>query len=69
MTHHTVELEDSRPFTIQPQRLGPVASDELQIMVEEMIANDVITPCQSPWASPVMLVDTKDGTKRFCVDY
>ena len=38
-------------------------------MVRDMEKQGVVRPSCSPWASPVVLVLKKDGTKRFCVDY
>jgi len=34
-----------------------------------MLANDIIEPTASPWASNVVIICKKDGTYRFCVDY
>ena len=34
-----------------------------------MLASGVILPSTSPFASPIILVKTKDGTWRLCVDY
>ena len=38
-------------------------------LLDEMLQKDVIQPSASPWASPVVLVQKKDGTMRFCIDY
>lgn len=48
------------PFTLRPQ---------VDKLVQEMLAQGVIQPSSSPWASPVVLVRKKDSTMRFCVDY
>ena len=36
--------------------------------IDEMLDADVIRRSRSPWSFPVVIVDKKDGSKRFCVD-
>ena len=56
----TPHLDRRTPFALR---------NTISEMVSEMLAQGVIKPSQSPWASPVVLVRKKDGGVRFCVDY
>lgn len=43
--------------------------DEIERQVKSLLAAGLIAPSTSPYASPVLLVQKKDGSWRFCVDY
>ena len=38
-------------------------------MVEEMVEQGIMERSESPWSSPVVLANKKDGTQHFGVDY
>ena len=53
-----------------PLRRLPVhMSQEADKQTDEMLKKDVVQLSTSPWASGIVLVKEKDGSKRFCVDY
>ena len=69
VVHHSIITGDAPPIK-QPSRPIPVASQhEVRKLLDEMLQKYVIQPSASPWASPVVLVQKKDGTMRFCIDY
>ena len=69
LVKHVIDTGGHPPVR-QPVRRTPFAlRNKVDEMVQEMLAQDVIQPSQSPWASPVVLVKKKDGGMRFCIDY
>ncbi|GBN45418.1 hypothetical protein AVEN_265883-1, partial [Araneus ventricosus] len=52
-----------------PRRLPLAKKEEKELLVKEMVDNGIIEKSSGPWASPIVLVKKKDGSKRFCVDY
>ena len=66
---HQINTGDAPPIR-QPVRRLPLAKrEEAEKAVQEMREQDVIEPSASPWSSPIVLVNKKDGSTRFCVDY
>ena len=42
---------------------------ELKKQLDQMLQKGYIRPSTSPWGSPAIIVDKKDGSLRMCVDY
>ena len=42
---------------------------EADKQIDEVLRKDVIQKSSNPWASGIVMVKKKDGSKRFCVDY
>ncbi len=69
MTYHRVTTGDAQPIRHFPRRMPLHCCDEMTKLVDDMQQQGIIQPLQSPWASPVVLVQKKDSSTRFCVDY
>ena len=41
----------------------------MEFEIDEMIELGVIEPSISPYSSPIVLVQKKDGSIRFCIDF
>ena len=66
---HSINTGESPPIK-QPARRMPFALRRtVEELVQQMLEQGVIEPSHSPWSSPVVLVEKKDRSHRFCVDY
>ena len=66
---HSIDTGQHRPIKQQIRRMPFALRKKVEELVEEMLDQEVIEPSGSPWASPIVLVQKKDGGVRFCVDY
>jgi hypothetical protein len=66
---HTIDTGNSPPLS-QPMRRIPIhQQEEVDTQVKQMLEMGVIEPSMSPWNCPVVLVEKRDGSKRFCIDF
>ncbi|KAK1694523.1 hypothetical protein QYE76_011220 [Lolium multiflorum] len=57
------------PIAQRPYRMNPQELIKLKKQLDDVLRKGLIRPSASPWGSPVIFVDKRDGTIRLCVDY
>ncbi|MCI66543.1 hypothetical protein A2U01_0087801, partial [Trifolium medium] len=57
------------PVNVRPYRYPHAQKVEIEAQVRKLLANGWITPSNSPFSSPDLLLKKKDGSWRMCVDY
>ncbi|XP_073731162.1 retrovirus-related Pol polyprotein from transposon opus [Misgurnus anguillicaudatus] len=66
---HEIKTNDELPLRKKPYRVSRAKNDFIEEQIQELLQQNIIRPSTSPWASPVVVVDKKDGGLRLCVDY
>ena len=70
VTQHNIIIRPGTcPIKQAPYRAPIEKRMEIDRQVTNLLQRGLIEPSNSPWASPALLVDKKDGTQRFCIDY
>ena len=69
LVSHSINTGDHPPVRQPPRRTPFSLRQKVTEMVQQMLTQGIVCPSYSPWASPVVLVQKKDGSLRFCVDY
>jgi hypothetical protein len=57
------------PVAKSPYRMSSEELDELKKQLKKLLEQGFVRPSASPWGSPVLFVEKKNGTKRMCIDY
>ena len=69
MVKHEIDTGEARAIK-QASRTIPLAKrNEVKGLVDDMKRSCVIELSSGPWSSLVVLVEKKDGSIRFCIDY
>ncbi|XP_041935239.1 uncharacterized protein LOC121697664 [Alosa sapidissima] len=69
LVQHTIPLLDDAPVRQRYRRLPPSQYDLVKKHVQELLDHNIVRPSCSPYASPIVVVQKKDGSIRLCVDY
>ena len=68
-TKHKFELTTDEPIFQKNRRAPPAYNLVIRKEIDRMLEAGIITPVESSWTSPVVIVTKKDGNPRFCIDY
>ena len=69
LVEHQIKLSNQEPFKEPYRRIPPGLTEEVREHLQEMLQAGVIRDSESPFSSNVVIVQKKDRTIRFCVDF
>ncbi|MCP3663135.1 MAG: DDE-type integrase/transposase/recombinase, partial [Gammaproteobacteria bacterium] len=67
--HSIPTTSGTTPIKQRPHRLPAAQRPLVNKMVKDMLDQGIVSRSSSPWASPIVLVQKKDGSSRFCIDF
>lgn len=66
---HAINTGFHHPIVIHPRKISSTNHQIIRNEINKMLATDIISPPNSPWALPVVIVKKKDESPSFCIDY
>ena len=60
---------DDAPFKEQFRQIPLLLVDEVHAHLQEMLDSGTFCPSQSAWCNAIVLVQKKDGSLHFCIDF
>ena len=64
-----IDTGTAHPKKLPARRMPFAIRKEVALQLKKMQEAGVVQPSSSPWSSPVVMVQKRDGTHRFCIDY
>ena len=64
-----IDTQNHSPIKLRPYRTPLKNREVIEKAIDEMLDANIVRRSRSPWSFPVVIVDKKDGSKRFCVDF
>lgn len=68
LIQHHIDTGDATPIKVRQYPLSPDKKEALSKELDKMLELGVVTPSESPWNNPVLLVKKANGDWRFCLD-
>ncbi|GFX09336.1 retrovirus-related Pol polyprotein from transposon 17.6 [Trichonephila clavipes] len=66
---HRINTRNHLPVAVPPYRTNPSKKEILKQEIDRLLSEGIIEECESPYASPVVLIPKPNGTFRLCIDY
>ncbi|GFV75545.1 retrovirus-related Pol polyprotein from transposon 17.6 [Trichonephila clavipes] len=66
---HRINTRNHLPVAVPPYRMNPSKKEILKQELDRLLSEGIIEECESPYASPVVLIPKPNGAFRLCIDY
>ena len=63
--HHHIDTGNAKPSNSPPYRVSPTERQIIGEQIDSVLHDDIISPSQSPWTSPVILTEKQDRKQVF----